>query len=334
MCEFSGRRTERWYEVRINSGTSSIYQQGTYAPDSNHRWMGSIAADKFGNIALGYSVSSSSLYPSIRYAGRLAGDPLGQLAQGEATLVAGSGCQTTYNRWGDYSSMSIDPTDGETFWYTNEYYLTNGLNWQTRIGSFKFAATPEPPAAPTNLTATAVSCNQINLTWQDNSNNEDGFAVERSLDGLTFTLLTSLAADQTAFNDTNVVAETTYWYRVRAFNAGGYSAYSNVASATTPDCPGPPTAPSGLEGKQTGNTEVTLWWKDNSDNEELFVIYRGVLSPDSISADLYKPIAKVRPNTTTYKDQTIQPGYTYAYKVCAVNQYGESCSRPIKLQTQ
>ena len=127
----------RWYEFRNLSGTPSVYQQGTFQPDSTHRWMGSVAVDNQGNMAVGYSASSSSLNPQIRYAGRLAGDPLGILAQGEATLVAGTGSQTTYSRWGDYSALTVD-VDGCTFWYTTEYYLTTGTNWQTRIGSFKF----------------------------------------------------------------------------------------------------------------------------------------------------------------------------------------------------
>ena len=84
----------RWYEVRNPNGTPTIYQQGTYAPDATNRWMGSIAMDRSGNMALGYSVSSSSVYPSIRYTGRLAGDPLGTMPQGESTLIAGSGSQT------------------------------------------------------------------------------------------------------------------------------------------------------------------------------------------------------------------------------------------------
>jgi hypothetical protein len=128
----------RWYEIRNPGGTPSVYQQGTFQPDSSYRWMGSLAVDKQGNMAVGYSVSSSTLYPEIRYAGRLVGDTLGQLAQGETTLIAGTGSQTSYNRWGDYSGMTVDPVDGCTFWYTTEYYETTGTNWQTRIGSFKF----------------------------------------------------------------------------------------------------------------------------------------------------------------------------------------------------
>lgn len=129
----------RWYEVRSPNTAPVVFQQGTYQPDLNHRWMGALAVDKQGNMALGYSVSSASMYPAIRYAGRLAADPLGQLSQGETTLIAGTGSQSGgYNRWGDYSAMSVDPLDDCTFWYTTEYYEVTGNNWQTRIGAFKF----------------------------------------------------------------------------------------------------------------------------------------------------------------------------------------------------
>ncbi|UCC63814.1 MAG: carboxypeptidase regulatory-like domain-containing protein, partial [Anaerolineae bacterium] len=130
----------RWFELRKTGSGWSIYQQGTYAPDSDHRWMGSLAMDKVGNIALGYSVSSHSTYPSIRYAGRLAGDPLGFLAQAETELAAGSSFQAGSDRWGDYSMMTVDPVDDCTFWYTQEYVPTSGSwgNWDSRIGSFQF----------------------------------------------------------------------------------------------------------------------------------------------------------------------------------------------------
>ena len=120
----SGRAGIRWYEVRDPGGAPAIYQQGTYAPnDSASRWMGSLAMDHTGNIALGYSVSSSSIYPSIRYAGRLVDDPPGEMTQGEDSIVVGAGSQTDpAARWGDYSSMNLDPVDDCTFWYTQEYY--------------------------------------------------------------------------------------------------------------------------------------------------------------------------------------------------------------------
>jgi hypothetical protein len=136
---------ERWYEIRRTNGQYTLYQQGTYAPnDGVDRWMGSIAMDAQGNMALGYSVVNGvTVFPGIRYTGRLAGDALGQMTLGEGTVIDGTGVQrTTNSRWGDYTAMSVDPTDDCTFWYVNEYYTLAGqvsstAGWQTRIGTFK-----------------------------------------------------------------------------------------------------------------------------------------------------------------------------------------------------
>jgi hypothetical protein len=168
----------RWYEVRglstsTPSSTPTIYQQGTFAPtDTLYRWMGSIAMDVSGNIAVGYSISSAASYPSINYAGRLAADPLGVLTQGETQMFAGLGPENVQffippvGRWGDYTTLSVDPTDGCTFWYVNEYFPDQTIPdpsapWHTRIGSFKFpqcvAITPSPtPTATATATATST----------------------------------------------------------------------------------------------------------------------------------------------------------------------------------
>jgi hypothetical protein len=141
----------RWYEIRRVGNTYSLYQQGTYAPnDGVHRWMGSVAQDKKGDMALGYSVvNGTNVFPGIRYTGRLKGDPSGQMTLSEGTIINGTGVQTTTNsRWGDYTSMNVDPLDDCTFWYVNEYYQVSGVPlpappggdtrpWQTRIASFK-----------------------------------------------------------------------------------------------------------------------------------------------------------------------------------------------------
>jgi hypothetical protein len=135
----------RWYEIRRTGSTYSLYQQGTFAPgDGVHRWMGSIAMDKKGGMGLGYSVvNGTSVYPGIRYTGRLAGDTLGDMTLGEGTVINGTGVQrTTNSRWGDYTDMTVDPVDDCTFWYVNEYYTAAGqasstAGWQTRIASFK-----------------------------------------------------------------------------------------------------------------------------------------------------------------------------------------------------
>src|SRR5258708_25117438 len=136
----------RWYELRSPNATPTVFQQGTYAPDSSYRWMGSIAMDKAGDIALGYSVSSSGMHPSIHYTGRVPGDLLGTL-QAENTIITGGGSQTGgLNRWGDYTAMTIDPTDDCTFFYTNEYLKATGsFNWSTWIASFKFPSSGTPP---------------------------------------------------------------------------------------------------------------------------------------------------------------------------------------------
>jgi hypothetical protein len=136
----------RWYELRRTNGTYSLHQQGTHAPnDGVHRWMGSIAMDRLGNMALGYSVvNGTSVFPGIRYTGRLAGDALGQMTLDEGVIVNGTGVQQALSsRWGDYTAMTVDPTDDCTFWYVNEYYTAAGeassqAGWQTRIASFKF----------------------------------------------------------------------------------------------------------------------------------------------------------------------------------------------------
>ena len=137
----------RWFELRRTGGPWTLFQEGTYAPDANHRWMGSIAMDGDGNIALGYSVSSTTVFPSIRYAGRLASDPLGTLPQGEGTILNGTFSQTATTRWGDYTAMSVDPVNDCTFWHTNEYVQAGGT-WRTRIASFTFPGCGGPPNDP------------------------------------------------------------------------------------------------------------------------------------------------------------------------------------------
>lgn len=134
----------RWYEIRDPDGTPTIFQQGTYAPgvtDGIHRWMGSIAMDSSGNMALGFSASNATTtFPSSWYTGRLAGDPLGTMPQGEAAIINGTGSQTAgSNRWGDYTALTVDPSDDCKFWYVNEWVpVTSGAGWQLRIGAFQF----------------------------------------------------------------------------------------------------------------------------------------------------------------------------------------------------
>jgi hypothetical protein len=145
----------RWYELRRAGGGWSIFQQGTHAPDLGapgladdvNRWFGSAAMDKLGSIALGYSVGNASVFPGLRRAGRLAGDPLGTMPQPETPIVDGGGAQLTmFQRWGDYSALLVDPVDDCTFWFTSEYMRTTSVaGWSTRIASFKLPGCNVPP---------------------------------------------------------------------------------------------------------------------------------------------------------------------------------------------
>jgi hypothetical protein len=164
----SSQAAVRWYQVPVTGATiGSALQASTYNPDSRNRFMPSVAVDRIGNMAIGYSVSNAAMYPAIRYSGRLAGDAANTITQTETSLIEGTGGQvhtfsdgTLDHRWGDYSAMTLDP-DGCTFWYTNEYYVTNGQNYHTRIGSFRFpqcsplAETPTPTNTPI-IVATAT----------------------------------------------------------------------------------------------------------------------------------------------------------------------------------
>ncbi len=163
----------RWYEIQNPAGTPVVAQQSTFAPDSNYRWMGSVAMDQAGDLALGYSVSAaSSVFPSIRFAGRVPTDPASTL-EAEVNIVSGAGSQNgNLSRWGDYSAMQVDPVDDCTFWFTEEYMKTTGsFNWNTRIASFKFpscgsTATPDYSiaASPSSLTINQGSSGTSTIT--------------------------------------------------------------------------------------------------------------------------------------------------------------------------
>jgi hypothetical protein len=237
----------RWYELRpTESGGLSVYQQGTYAPDSTYRWMGSIIMDKVGDMALGYSASSSSLHPQIRYTGRLSTDTLGSMPQGEQTLYSGLGSQTGYSRWGDYTQMSVDPSEECSFWYVNQYQPSNGaFNWHTRIGSFKFPSCNQPPKVTTE-SATYTNTFEPQLNGTVNPEGSDThYQFEYGETTSYGTKIPIPAADVGSGKESVSVSQTlkglkhstTYHFRITAENEAGSAPPGEDKSFTTlPAC--------------------------------------------------------------------------------------------------
>ena len=266
----NGPTAVRWYQFNVTGGNfpaTPVQQQSwNNGNDGLWRWMPSIAVDQSGNMAIGYSTSSAIQEPSIRYAGRLASDPLNNLSQGEAIMTVGGGHQThSSGRWGDYSMTTIDPADNLTFWHTSEYYpVTSSANWFTRIGKFQFpistptptptatatptatptaTVTPTPtatpgqtPAAPTALKATNETASSFTANWTSVSG-----ATGYRLDVSTNSSFTSYVpgyqnlnvGNTTSYNVTGLSANTFYYYRLRAYNGTGTSPNSNVVRVKT-----------------------------------------------------------------------------------------------------
>ena len=222
----------RWYEIRggvVNTTLSdaNIYQQGDYAPDATHRWMGSAAMDRVGNMAIGFSVSDATdVYPGIRYAGRYYNDPLNQLAQGEAVLVDGDGSETGTNRWGDYSAISVDPQDDCTFWYTSEYVVGTGdYQWQTRIGSFKFPNCCGGSVSDVDGLTVEKSSSNVILRWNA-ARGVSEYRIYKSTDDPYFTpdnstFLTTVDRAITYYTDNNATGSSSenYYYKVMAVDS-------------------------------------------------------------------------------------------------------------------
>lgn len=185
----------------------------------------------------------------------------------------------------------------------------------------KGAVAPVPPAAPTSLAASTFSSSQINLSWTDNANNENGFKVEQSTDGTTFTQIAMLGSNAVSFSVTGLSASTTYFYRVASFNDAGNSAYSNIANATT-SAPPPalPAAPTALTATAASSTRINLSWTDNSGNESGFKIER-CKNPNCTN---FAQIAQVGANVTTFADSGVVKNTAYNYRVRAFNAGGNS----------
>lgn len=211
-----------------------------------------------------------------------------------------------------YQDTEISP--GVTYYY--RVRAINGSGFSAYSNEVNATAIlPQPPAAPTGLTASAVTQNKVTLSWQDNSNNETRFKIERRVSGGNFTQIATVDANVTTFENTGLTANTEYQYRVRASNDAGDSAYSNVVTVSTYQGP---QAPSGLTVSETTVNSITISWTDNSNNEQGFRIERRTGSGN------YEQIATVGANVKTYKNTGLSQGTTYRYRVRAYNASGNS----------
>ncbi|PYU00462.1 MAG: hypothetical protein DMG38_08310 [Acidobacteria bacterium] len=232
----------RWYEIRSPNATPAVYQSGTFAPDASSRWMPSIAMDKAGDIALGYSVSSSTLYPSIAYTGHVPGDALGTM-DAETTILTGLGSQTGgLSRWGDYTSMAIDPADDCTFWYDNQYQPANGsFNWTTRLASFSF---PSCGSTAPDFTVAATPSSQSVVQGSSTTYNTTVTAVNNFAGTVNFNVSGLPPGATGSFNPTSVA------------NSG--SSTLTVLTASTTSTGTYPLTISGTSGTTTHSTNVSL----------------------------------------------------------------------------
>ena len=306
----------RWYELRNTGSGWSVFQQATYAPgtDAHHRWMGSIAMNSMGDIALGFSKSSTSMSPSVYVAGRQQGDPVDALRAQETVLVNGSGYQThSSGRWGDYSQMSVDPTDDCTFWYTGEYYdSVSSAGWKTIIGSVKLrdcgAPTPDLTAPTTAITAPADGSSvSATVTVSATASDDVGVTnVEFYVDGV-LRAQDSSAPYQWSWN-TTADANGGHTLTTKAYDAAGKVGTSAGVAVTVNNTTPPP---SGISLTATGYKVKGLQKAD--------LAWSGATG-GSVDVRRDGVIVATPANTGAYTDPINKKGAgVYRYQVCETN---------------
>ncbi|WP_246223971.1 T9SS-dependent choice-of-anchor J family protein [Fulvivirga kasyanovii] len=258
----------RWYELRqTNDGDPwTIYQEGTYLqPDGHSAYCGSIAMDSQGNIGMGYTIVSSTVYTSLRYTGRLATDPLGTMPQGEQVVVNGDSEENRGDgRYGDYAQITVDPLDDLTFWHIGEYFKGNNVR-RSHVVAFKLgsgSSDTEPPTAPNNLSASNVTSSSVDLSWNASTDNV-GVTGYNIYNGAS--LVTTVST--TSHTVTGLSANTNYTFTVRArdaaANESGASNSVNITTLPAAGCSGGITSFPYSEGFE--NT-IGAWTQSTSDD--------------------------------------------------------------------
>jgi hypothetical protein len=326
----------RWFELRNPGSGWTLYQEGTYAPDvagdpaNVNRWMGSAGMDGAGNIAVAYSASAfTSVYPSLRYAGRRAAcDPLGTLPLGENNIIAAA-ANNGSNRWGDYHSINIDPSDDCTFWFTGMYGGATSGQWTTRVASFKFPNCGcAIPGTPTGIGASVPGANQIQVTWTDGAPAPATYTVFRA-DGTCAAPTSPFAqiasgVTGTSYTDNTVSGGVTYAYKLIAVAADGCEACESAcAEATaTGSCLLPPTFAGAASASSPGaaTCQIGVAWNAGTatcSGPLTYNVYRSTTTG-------FTPAPANRVATglvgTSYTDlDPLTPGTRYYYVVRAVD---------------
>ncbi|MCC7031026.1 MAG: T9SS type A sorting domain-containing protein [Chitinophagaceae bacterium] len=260
----------RWYELRRNLlGPWSIYQQSTYAPDTNSRWMPTIGINQEGSIGLVYNVSRKNVFPSLRLAGRKDADPLNTMSEPEQVIIAGS-TNNSNNRWGDYNDMQIDPANDATFWTTG-MYMPNPAPWATRIAAFNILYSPLP------VSLIAFDGQKLNetsnlLKWTaENEKNLAKYVIERAIEGnndfatiATVNALSSQLQSTYEWKDEQFNALENYSYRLKMIDRDGKYRYSNLVN---------------IQGKPAADIEI---YPNPADHNTLYVRLSESLSKETM----------------------------------------------------
>jgi uncharacterized repeat protein (TIGR01451 family) len=320
-ADTSGFAAPRWYQVDVTGGTvaANLPQAATWDPDGAnvmHRFGPSVAVDRAGDMALGYSTSSSTTKPAIKYAGRLASDPVNTLGQTEQLLIQGTGTQTgtcgtsTCIRWGDYSAMTLDP-DGCTFWYTTMYYAVDGLNDLTRIGSFALpGCTPVGAGGTLSGTVTAtvggapISGATVALGTRSTTTNGSGFYSFTSLPAGTYAGLTAAAPGYNSAATSNVAVS----------DASTTTQNFSLATAPTSGCPADSTQADFQRGLQT-NLDLTTSAGDVT-----------LVKPSVDQLNDTFGTSGVGINITTWGGQTFTPSVTGLLTQADLNLFCSGCT--------
>lgn len=309
----------RWFELRKQgAGDWSLYQEGTYAPDSDSRWMGAVAMDSAGNIALGYNVSSSTTFPSLRYAGRLVSDPLGTLPQGEYSIVNGAGSNGS-NRYGDYAAMGIDPVDDCTFWFTSLYNPTS--QWATRIAAFRFDACGTPSYTLSTTPGAQVVCEPDDAVYTIDTSSISEYAtpVELSASGnpgtASFTPSSVVPGGSSALTISGAGVGV-YTFEVKG-DSDGITRTNTVDLTVLDSVPGVPTLLAPADEATGVSTAPTLTW----DPQPSASSYTVEIARDS---GFVLVVDSATVTDTSYQATGLEPNARYHWRVSADNACGAS----------